>query len=179
VGYGVGTQQLFPFNSRDYHYSFSAIKFLLNYRFLEADPWKFEITADPGFYLARHQLINVYYVQPRHGEDYLEQRELLSRQKNITEYALDMGIIIRHQTFKNLSFFIQGGAGPMISNRYSERMAKGFAFSDIFAFGCSPEIGAMQFTIRTGFRHISNFNLKEPNSGYNAVLIELGISYHL
>ena len=179
LSYGRGTQQSFPFNSQDYHYNYSALRLLLNYRFSEISSWKFEITAEPVLYRAHHQLLNANYVQPRHGDDYLEQREWLTKEKSINDYALELGIVVRHQTFTNLSFFIQGSVGPMLTNRYTERMARGFAFSDIIAIGCSPRLGNLQLMFRTGVRHISNFNLQEPNSGYNAVLFDMGLTYNL
>ncbi|MCE2612181.1 acyloxyacyl hydrolase [Flavobacteriaceae bacterium D16] len=179
LAYGIGTQQAFPFNSSDYRYSYDAYRILLNYRFSEYKAWKFEITVEPSIYSSQHQLLNVHYIQPRHGSDYLDQRELLIKNKSITEYALDLGILVRYQTFRNFSMFFQASVGPLISNRYTERMAEGFAFSDIIALGCSPKIGGLQIVVRTGFRHISNFNLQEPNSGYNALLFEMGLTYNL
>ena len=179
IAYGSGSQQTFPFNSANYNYEYKSFRILFNYRVLEFANWKLEITVEPGLYSAQHQLLNEYYVQPKHGSNYLELRESLVMEKTITEYALDLGILLRHQTFRNVSLFIQGSVGPMISNRYTERLAKGFAFSDIIALGCSTNLGSFQLSFRTGLRHVSNFNFQLPNAGYNAVLMEIGATYNL
>ena len=176
---GSGSQQAFPFHSSHYHYEYDSYRILLNYRIVDSSFWKLEITVEPSLYKAQHQLLNEFYVQPKHGSNYVELRELLTMDKSINEYALDIGLLLRHQTFRNLSFFIQGSVGPMISNRYTERMAKGFAFSDIIGMGCSLKLGALQWFFRTGLRHVSNFNLKTPNAGYNAVIMELRATFNL
>ena len=178
IAYGSGSQQTFPFNSANYNYEYKSFRILFNYRVLEFANWKLEMTVEPSLYSAQHQLLNENYVQPKHGSNYLELRESLVMEKTITEYALDLGILLRHQTFKNVSLFIQGSVGPMISDHYTERLAKGFAFSDIIALGCSPKVGSLQLSFRTGFRHVSNLNFKSPNSGYNAVMTELAITYN-
>ena len=179
LGYGAGTQQMFPFNSSNYDYRFTSYKLRLSYCFKETNKWNFELAFEPGVYIVNHQLLNASFVQPKHGLDYLEQREEFSEDKRYNEYVLDLGIIVRHQTFKNLSFYLQGGVGPMISERRTERLAKGFAFSDIIAIGFSYRINAIQLDVQTGIRHVSNARLQARNVGHNAVLAQIGISYIL
>ena len=57
----------------------------------------------------------------------------------------------------------------------TERMANGFAFSDVLSFGLTYKIKAISFDVRYGVRHVSNAELQQPNSGYNTTNLEVGI----
>ena len=61
----------------------------------------------------------------------------------------------------------------MIIDTRTERMAKGFAFSDIFSFGFSYKIKKVILDLRYGVRHVSNFQLKSPNSLYSSRNFEI------
>ncbi|MCX6325565.1 MAG: acyloxyacyl hydrolase [Bacteroidia bacterium] len=174
--YGVGKQQLFPFNSPDYSYNVNGYKVLINYPLKKSGVFSYELQLEPGIYLAKHQLLNEYYVQPKDGADYLEQREIFTKEETITEYVLNVGFLVRYNLKGRLSFFILGSIGPMISDTETERVARGFAFSDIITFGAAYKVGKIMFEIRPGLRHVSNANLQYPNSGHNSSNIDFGIS---
>jgi hypothetical protein len=59
----------------------------------------------------------------------------------------------------------------------SERLKKGWAFSDIFGLGLNYKKNAISLDVKTMIRHISNGNTKYPNFGYNSVGIEFGCYY--
>jgi hypothetical protein len=179
IDYGTGKQPFFPFNSSDYLYKVSGYKILLNYQIKKKGVFCYELQIEPGIYSAKHQLLNEYFIQPDRGSDYLEQREFFAKEKTITEYVLNVGIVVRYNAKERLSFFVLGSLGPMISDTETERLAKGFAFSDIIAIGMGYKVGKVMFEISPGLRHVSNANLQKPNSGHNSSNIDFGISLFL
>jgi hypothetical protein len=72
-----------------------------------------------------------------------------------------------------------GSVGPLITDTETERLSKGFAFSDVLAVGLSTKIGTVTFDIRPSLRHVSNAGLNESNAGYNTKNIEFGVSFPL
>jgi hypothetical protein len=179
LDYGTGKQPFFPFSSPDYNYRVNGYKILINYPLKRSKRFAYELQIEPGIYSAKHQLLNEYFVQPKDGADYLEKREIFMREKTIMEYALNVGMLVRYIPEDKLSFFILGSIGPMISDTETERLAKGFAFSDVIALGVAYKTGKMMFEIRPGLRHVSNANLQKPNSGHNSSNIDFGISFFL
>lgn len=177
--YGFGTQQSFPFNSIDYTYDLQFYKFQINYKLKEKRKWKIELNIEPGIYIAEHQLLNENFVQPSFGDDYLDQRLIFSEKKQINEYVINFGILFRHTIFKQLSTYVLGSIGPMISDTDTERLGKGLAFSDIFALGVSYKVKFIYLDVRFSIRHVSNANLKFPNCGHNSTNIEFGLSFQL
>ncbi len=65
----------------------------------------------------------------------------------------------------------------MITNKETERLAKGFAFSDIFGFGFQYKMDRLVFEIRPGIRHVSNLDFQFPNCGHNSTTIDFGILF--
>lgn len=176
---GVGKQPFYPFTSPDYIYSVKGYKFLINYHLKTVKRICYELQIEPGIYSASHQLLTEDFVQPKDGPDYLEQRKIFMKKKTITEYALNVGMQIRYSIREKFSLFVLVSTGPMISDTATERLAKGFAFSDIIAIGAAYKTGRIMFEIRPGLRHVSNANLKKPNSGHNSTNIDFGISVSL
>jgi hypothetical protein len=179
ISYGVGKQQIFPYNNSDYSYNVHGYKGLINYPLRKSGKFTFELQVEPGIYIARHQLLNKFFIQPDRGANYLELRDLFAQEKTITEYALNIGIQVRYNLGERISFFILGSTGPMYTDTETERLAKGFAFSDIFAFGIAYKVGKITFELRPGLRHVSNLNTQYPNSGHNSSNIDFGISVAL
>jgi hypothetical protein len=83
--------------------------------------------------------------------------------------------VFRYRSDKKMSFFMMGSVGPMISDTQTERLAKGFAFSDIIAAGVTYKTGKVMFEVRPGLRHVSNANLQFPNCGHNSTNIDFGL----
>ena len=67
----------------------------------------------------------------------------------------------------------------MFSDKATERLAKGFAFSDIFGLGLSYEINKLQLDFRYSVRHTSNLELKQPNGGHNTTNTEFSVLLNL
>lgn len=179
INYGLGTQESFPFNSKDYSYEIQFYKIQINYKLIESKKWSFEVNVEPSYYQAEHQLLNMYYVRPEMYDDYLEKREEFTKKKIINEYVLNIGIVARYKIYKSFSIYAMGSVGPMYSDTDTERMNAGFAFSDIFGFGVSYKINRFCLDFRYTLRHVSNLNISLPNNGYNSTNLEIGCTYQL
>ncbi len=179
LNYGVGTEDVFPYNSKDYSYDIQFYKIQILYHLKEKKNWLLEINIEPSLYLTEHILLNEYYIQPRHGLDYLEQRTEMVKKKQINEYVLGLGILLSHKTLNKLNTYILGSVGPMVNNKGTERLAKGFAFSDVLALGLSYKIENINVDLRGSLRHVSNLKIQKPNSGYNSVNLEIGCTFSL
>ncbi|RLD28272.1 MAG: hypothetical protein DRI75_07260 [Bacteroidetes bacterium] len=177
--YGYGTENTFPFNSKDYDHTTTYYKIKINYLLKDKRKWSYEVNIEPSFNIANHQLINKHFIKPSDGENFLEQRELFTQKREIKEYVLDLGLLIRYKIIKNYSVYTLASVGPMISNKATERLAKGFAFSDILAFGTSYTIDNIQLDIQYSIRHTSNFDFTAPNHGHNTANFEFGVLFKL
>ena len=175
LSYGIGTQQIFPYNSRDYIYNVSGYRIQVNRTIKIRGAFTFELQFEPGIYIAKHRLLNEFFVQPKD----LEQREIFTREKTITEYVLNTGFQVRYRISQALSLFLLGGVGPMFSDTETERLARGFAFSDVVAVGIAYRSGKFMFELRPGLRHVSNADLKYPNCGHNSSNIDFAFSVFL
>ena len=175
--YGVGSQDYFPIRSVDYKYDLKYYKLQLHSPWKIKNKWRFEFIFEPSIYIADHQLLNIYYIEPESGEDYLERRELFSQPRRINEYVLNVGLLFRFFPLDEISAYGMGSIGPMISDTETERLAKGFAFSDILAFGITGHFNRIALDLRYVFRHVSNANIQLPNQGHNSSNIEAGILY--
>lgn len=177
--YGEGSQNKYPFNLKDYIHTVSFYKAVINYRLKEKEKWTYEVILEPGIYLAKHQLLNKWFIKSTDYENFEELRDLYTQERRITEYVLNFGFIVRYTVFKPMSVFAIGSVGPMIANKPTERLAKGFAFSDVFGLGLSYEIGGIQLDFRYSVRHTSNLELQQPNNGHNTTNMEFGVLFQL
>ncbi len=171
--YGFGETNKFPFSTDDYTYDIQFYKIQLNYLWFEKGKFDFEINIEPSYYRSEHQLLNKYFVTPD-DPDYEEKREEFTQLKTMNEYVIGLGFIVRYPIIKPLTVYALGSIGPMYIDTRTERMAKGFAFSDVLSFGLSYKIKSIVFDIRYGVRHVSNAELQQPNSGYNSTNFEFG-----
>ena len=67
----------------------------------------------------------------------------------------------------------------MISDTETERLSKGFAFSDVLAVGLSYNLRKIRFDITPSVRHVSNAGLQSSNAGFNTKNIDFGLVYNL
>jgi hypothetical protein len=172
----LGTQQVAPFDDRDYLYRTRGFKLLLNHPFLRRGSVSYEWQLEPSVYLVSHRLLNQYYVKPSSGSDYLARRAEFTRDQAITEYALNFGALVRLHQSERWSLFVMASTGPMYSDTRTERMAKGLAFSDVVACGMGYLMGDVLLELRPGLRHVSNGTLQLPNAGYNSANVDLSVS---
>ncbi|WP_299712775.1 acyloxyacyl hydrolase [uncultured Tenacibaculum sp.] len=178
LNYGRATQNSFPLNDPDYSYDNQYLKVQINYPLTFKENFNFELLIEPSVYFANHQLLNEQFVLPI-TENYLELREKFTKRRAFEEYALNIGILVRYNLFSNFSSYLLGSVGPMISNEDTERLRRGFAFSDILGLGFSWKQKRILFDFRLTLRHNSNLNFASPNKGHNSFGIESGISFQL
>lgn len=177
VNIGAGSQSYFPFKNQNYIYETNYIKSQINYDLFSAGKFNFELLIEPGYYRATHQLKNFWFIQPSRGEDYWQQRLKYTKKKSFNEYALNFGFVSRLNFTDQLSCYTLISVGPMSGSKHTERLIKGFAFSDILAVGSSYKIDKIKLDFRLTFRHTSNANTRFPNNGHNSVGLEGGVSY--
>lgn len=178
LNYGQAAQNRFPFDNPNYLYTTEFVKVQINYR-LAKKKLTYELLIEPSLYFSNHQLLNKFFLKPGSQFDTEEQREKLTSFKSFQEYALNFGIVLRYDLTNSLSTYALGSVGPMISTTGTERLRKGFAFSDILGFGLSYKYNRLLFDVRLTFRHNSNANLYRPNNGHNSVGFESGISFRI
>ena len=177
--YGSGSQNKFPFDLESYTHEVDFYKVQVNYLWKEKRKWAFEFNLEPSYYVAEHQLLNKWFIKENIGENYQELRDLHTQKREIKEYVLNIGLLARYKISNNFSLYSIGSVGPMITDKATERLAKGFAFSDILGFGTSYKISNFIVDFRYSVRHTSNFEMKDPNHGHNTVNIEFGVLYDL
>lgn len=156
----------------------SYYKLQLYYTLKASKNFKYELLIQPEYNHATHQLLDVNFI---HTDDpnYIEKRQRFSNLRNIEEYVLNLGLIIRKPISKSFSIYLLGSIGPMIINNETERLAEGFAFSDVLTLGFSLKIDKITFDLRPNIRHVSNCGLQSPNLGFNTVNIEFGFSFSI
>lgn len=172
--YGFGSE----FNNRNYTFTNQFYKAQLYYQIKETKHFSYEILLQPEINFATHQLLNFYFVKPE-TPDYIEKREEYTRLKDIREYVLNLGFLVRKPIGKIFSIYALGSIVPMITDTETERMSAGFAFADVLAVGVSAKVNKFRVDIRPSVRHVSNAGLNSENTGYNTKNIEIGISYGL
>lgn len=174
VSYGFGSE----FNNKDYTFENHFYKMQLYYVLKQTKYFQYEVLLQPEINFAKHQLLNFYFVKPDEP-NFEEKRAEYTKLKDIREYVLNVGFLIRKPLNKTYSLYFLGSIGPMITDTETERMSDGFAFADVLAFGLSVKVKKIQFDVRPLIRHVSNAGLTSVNSGYNTKNIEFGISYQL
>ncbi|KRD06465.1 hypothetical protein ASE21_20115 [Flavobacterium sp. Root901] len=174
VNYGFGSE----FNNKDYTFTNHFYKVGLYYKLRQKKHFQFDIFVQPEINFAKHQLLNLYFVKPE-TPDFEKKREEFTKLKDVHEYVLNLGFLIRKPLNETFSIYFLGSIGPMITDTETERMSNGFAFADVLALGFSIKWEKIQFDVRPGVRHVSNAGLGSKNAGYNTKNIEFGISYPL
>ncbi len=171
--YGFGKN-----NNKDYTYSNDIYKLQCYYRFKKGGFFDYDFLVQPEINFAKHQLINFYYVKVSEP-NYEEKRAEYTKLKNINEYVLNVGFVVRKNISKSINVFVLGSVGPMITDTENERLPKGFAFCDVFALGVCYKIKGFQFEVRPNLRHTSNAGLGSYNSGINTKNIEFAVAFDL
>ncbi|MHC0445686.1 acyloxyacyl hydrolase [Flavobacterium sp. 3-218] len=172
--YGFGSE----FNNRNYTFTNHFYKLQICYNLKETKHFQYQILVQPEINFGKHQLLNFYFVKPE-TPNYQQKRDEYAQLKDVREYVLNCGFLIRKPMGKVCSFYALGSIGPMITDTETERMSKGFAFADVFALGFTANYQKLQFDVRPSVRHVSNAGLGSSNAGYNTKNIEFGIAYQL
>lgn len=172
-------EQNFLFDDPDYFYTSTLIKGQLFYTLFDWKKTSFHLIVQPQYQRIKHQLLNPSFVGPE-VTDYLIKRERFTRLKGINLYALEFGISIYKPLFKKVSAEITVGLGFAYIDTETERLAKGFTFIENGSVGLSYETSdRTSIYVGSNIGHVSNFDFKQPNDGYNVVGYEIGFRYRL
>ncbi|HVN57007.1 MAG TPA: acyloxyacyl hydrolase [Bacteroidales bacterium] len=177
--YALGSQQFFPFNDPVYYRRTNGYKMQLYYPF-HPGKWSLELLVEPSVYIARQRLLRPDYVtESAYGPDYLELRTIYGAMRTIHEYTVNFGFLPRYNFNSVFCAFFLISTGPLYVDKTTERLAGGFAFSDVVAIGGGYSAGRIRIELRTGMRHVSNLGTQYPNKGHNTSTIDIGVSYSL
>jgi hypothetical protein len=144
----------------------------------ESKDIKYEFLIQTQVNFVQHQLLNQDYVSVD-VPNYLEKREEYAKLKNIKDYRLNFGLIVSKSLTESLSVFVLASVGPMITDTETERLSKGFAFSNVLSLGFSLKINRLVFEFRPNFNHLSNAGLQKINNGFNSLNLEFGLNVPL
>jgi hypothetical protein len=174
INYGSGTQQVFPFDSKNYHYNTRFYKLQLNYRMMTSRKWEFRINLEPSVYQNEHRSFEYVEHTTNKGMD-----DTHAKLNIFNEYSLNLGLQLKYRALKNVCTYLLGSIGPSLSDIETERLNEGFAFSDILALGITHSSSFGMFDFRLSMRHVSNAGLDYPNRGYNSMSFEIGYAVPL
>jgi len=178
VMFATGRQGGVFLNDKDYKYRSDILSFQFFYP-LKQGKFNLDLSIEPSIGFAQHQLKNFYFVQPS-DPDYIAKRAEFTKNKNLKEYLLVFNFILSKRLFKNQYIYFLIGFGPMHISKRTERLAKGFAFNEDIGLGLTNQLSnKIRMNIRGYLRHLSNAELKSPNSGINIAAISIGINYKL
>jgi hypothetical protein len=174
LNYGFGNQ----FKNKDYTFNNQFIKGQFYYLIKKGRKYEYQWLIQPEFNYAKHQLLNLYFVTPDEN-NYQEKRLRFTQLKSINEYILGFGFLIRRPISTTFSAYVLASIGPMITDTETERLSKGFAFSDVISMGITAKINRFNLDFRPSIRHTSNAGLQQLNSGINTLNFETGIYFQL
>lgn len=177
--YGFSAQNKYIRQDSDYMYKSNIFKFSNHFHLYKKPKYAWEITAEASYYSSKHECYNIWHEYFTSSSDIEGERARFLPLKHMNEYVLNFGILYRRRLTDSFSAYATGSVGPMYIDTDSERLKKGFAFSDIFALGLNYKWNKISIDARTMIRHVSNADLKYPNFGYNAVGFEFGAYFEL
>ena len=160
---------------QDYYYSNQYLKFQVE-RSIKSGKLDVTLLVEPSFYTGDYRLLNKWYIKPDEP-NYLSQREFHTTQRSFEEYVLNIGLKFSHNVAPKTQLYVLASVGPMITTIKTDRLNKGFAFSDILGLGINYDFKTFLFDMRATLRHNSNANLSSPNGGVNSLGFETGISF--
>lgn len=170
---GYASQNSFIKQESDYTLESKSFKFSNHFNLYRSKKNYFEILVEPSYFNSQHQMINYWFISHT-VENGDELRAKYMKLKSINEYVLHLGVIYRRILSSNSSIFAVLNTGPMYIDTDTERLKKGFAFSDVFALGFNFRFKKVSFDAKCMYRHVSNANFQKPNFGLNTVGFELG-----
>lgn len=176
---GIGSEDVFPFNNANYTLDTRFVKAAWIYGLPAKRKMQYEILIEPSYYRTSHQLLNPEFVQSDYGPDYLEQREEYQTYKRFDEFAINLGIQFVYPVSQVFNAVLLISVGPNIQTKRTERLPKGFAFSDIGALGFQYRYENVILESKLSVRHVSNASLRSPNGGHNSSNVEFGIRWLL
>ena len=170
--YNEAKQNNILFSDKDYDYKTSALKIQLFYLLKKKENWNMNLILQPQVQLAKHQLLNEQFITPDEANFELL-REKFTRTKNISLYAFELGFQFQKKLSKSLSFEALLGLGAAYIDVETERLAQGFTFIENISLGFAYCSKISEIYIGGNLGHVSNLNIKLPNSGYNILGFEI------
>lgn len=173
---GYASQNTFMNQEWDYTYESKIIKFSNHFNLSRKRKHSWEILVEPSYYRSKHQMINYWFISHT-VENGNELRAKFMPLKTINEYVLNVGMVYRRYLNLHSSVYATLNSGPMYIDTDTERLKKGFAFSDILSVGYNYKMKKISFDAKCMIRHASNANMQMPNFGLNSVGFEIGSYY--
>jgi len=174
-----GNENSFLFNDPDYFYRSNTLKGQFYYPFTKWKSMAISLILQPQLQFIQHQLYNEHFVKPTE-DDYLEKRKRYTQLKNLSIFAVALGLEAKKQVFKSTSIFFQIGLGLGYVDMTTERLAKGFTFTQNGNLGLDIKVTpTASIQIFGGIGHVSNANIQLPNSGYNMFNTGVGFLYNI
>lgn len=174
ASYGIGNE----LSNDDYSYTNRYVKGQFYYLLKKTTHFEFQVLVEPEINFATHQLLNFYFVTPDEP-NFQERRDRFTKLKDLREYVLHLGFLVRKPLSKQWSIYALGSVGPMITDTETERLSKGFAFSDVFGLGVTFKSKHIIFDFRPNLRHNSNAGLQNSNAGFNTLNFDFGVVFPL
>lgn len=135
------------------------------------------IEAEYSYSLIRKNLWGVdILAQPQYNFTSYTADEFSSTLLKGHEFGLNVGFLVRNNFCSDrVSLYAAASAGPHFVSGVPDRQSGGFIFSDNLFVGANVLIYRnLYLDIRTGTRHISNAELKQPNGGLNNYVYKAG-----
>ena len=178
IYYGLGNESNVIFDDLDYLYKTQYVKASFNYA-INDKKYKWSLAIQPQVHFLKHQLLNKFFVQS-FQENFEENRIIFTKLKTIRLYGLTFEINVRRKILKKTEVFAFFAAGPGMIDTQTERLAKGITFIENLGLGIRYELLSNLFIeLKPNFNHVSNAGIQLPNSGYNVLNLEAGLSWNL
>lgn len=171
--YNSAKQNNILFSDRDYDYKTSVFKAQLFYHLKYGKKWDINLIVQPQFQIARHQLLNKFFITPDEP-NFLFLQEKFTQNKTLSLYALELGFQLKREVFNRIFFEATLGLGAGYIDVDTERLAKGFTFIENISVGIAYSLKNSEIYLGSNLGHVSNFNIQLPNSGYNILGFEIG-----
>ncbi|MBS3946331.1 MAG: acyloxyacyl hydrolase [Melioribacter sp.] len=148
----------------DYSYEIFFAQFHYMYSILYKNPWEVSLI-----------------LQTEYGITYYKPNKKFQANMRSHEIGMGAGFIFSFNLINDfISTYFLVSTGPHYSQKSPDRQVSGFMFNSNLDIGVIIYMqNNLSFDIRTGFRHLSNANLKIPNGGINNWIISFGILYNL
>ena len=169
----------FPFDNPNYAYATRGLKAQAAWVVRDRRRLDLELLLEPSAYAAEHRLLRFGFIQPWDTPRYEEERARFLAGRRFTEIAVNIGLLARVRLRGGWSAYGLGSVGPMVATRSTERLPRGFAFSDVAGLGVTYRRGRGYADVRAIVRHTSNAQLRTPNHGHNGAGWEAGFGWWL
>ena len=179
VNYARAGQPWFPIDNESYVRETRAVKLQLAWTLRSRRRLDLELLLEPGAYRVTHRMLHYGFIQEKDWPDFEARRERFLRERRLVEVVLNVGVVARVRVAGGLSAYGLASVGPMVATRATERLPRGFAFSDVVGLGLGYRRGRGYVDVRASLRHSSNAGLRFPNHGHNAAGWEVGVGWRL